>query len=125
MEIPDTSDGSETEKKNDHQITNNPAAFQFSRQGQWLAVYYDDQYYIGEVINFIGQESSVVQFLEKTTGRKDYFWWPRREDVAEIQSCYVFSWDFEVLPVSNDGRVWQVPEIDQIQAAYQRITKLS
>ena len=97
------------------------ALFSFCKQGQWVAVLYDDQFYIGQVIEVAHGQSAVVKCLEQTEGQKDYYRWPRSEDVAETSAHYVYRWDFEVTPVSNDGRVWEVANIDDIASGYELI----
>ena len=49
------------------------ALFSFCRQGQWVAVFYDDQFYIGQVIEVAHGQSAVVKYLEQTKGQKDYY----------------------------------------------------
>lgn len=95
--------------------------FSFCKQGQWVAVLYDDQFYIGQVIEVAHGQSAVVKYLEQTKGRKDYYRWPRSEDVVETSAHYVYWWDFKVTPVSNDGRVWEVANIDDIASGYELI----
>ena len=87
-----------------------------------MAVFYDDQFYIEKKTD--GQ-SAVVKYLEPTKGRKDYYRWPRSEDVAETSAYYVYQWDFEVTPVSNDGRVWEVANIEHITLGYKSIKRRS
>ena len=47
--------------------------FSFCKQGQWVAVLYDDQFYIGQVIEVAHGQSAVVKYLEQTKGQKDYY----------------------------------------------------
>ncbi|KAL8588754.1 hypothetical protein ACOMHN_042096 [Nucella lapillus] len=42
-------------------------------------------------------------------------------DVANVDSQYVFRWDVEVLPVSNDDKIWQVSDLQDIADAYKRL----
>lgn len=51
--------------------------FKFSTQGQWVAVFYNEDFYIGQVIDIKDSETATVQYLEKAGGRKDFFRWPR------------------------------------------------
>jgi len=92
--------------------------FAFQHQGQWVAVFYDDQFYIGQVVHVMNKDMAMVNYLERTTGRSDYFKWPRVEDLAETSSCYVFRWDLDVNPVSSNLRMWHVAEISNIVSAY-------
>ena len=59
-----------------------------------------------------------MKYLERTSTREDYFKWPRVEDMAETAACFVFKWDFEVNPVSNNSRMWQVLGIQDIASTY-------
>lgn len=88
--------------------------FSFKTQGQWVCVFYDNNYYIGQVLDIKNEETADVKFLEKTRGRCDFFKWPACEDIAEVDAKFVFSWDFEVNIHSSDGRLWSVPEVKQL-----------
>ena len=79
--------------------------FTYERQGQWLAVYYDLMFYIGQVIDVQSKSTATIKFLAPTKGRKDYFRWPLADDAAQVESTFVFLWDFDVSPVSSDGRI--------------------
>ncbi|KAL8589985.1 hypothetical protein ACOMHN_007010 [Nucella lapillus] len=94
---------------------------EFTRQGEWVAVFYDQGFLIGQVTLVENPGTAHVSFLENTKSRRDYFRWPRVEDVANVDSQYVFRWDVEVLPVSNDGRIWQVSDLQDIADAYKRL----
>ncbi|KAL8615928.1 hypothetical protein ACOMHN_034604 [Nucella lapillus] len=94
---------------------------EFTRQGEWVAVFYDQGFFIGQVTLVENPGTAHVSFLENTKSRRDYFRWPRVEDVANVDSQYVFRWDVEVLPVSNDGRIWQVSDLQDIADAYKRL----
>ena len=65
-------------------------AFTFQCQGQWVAVYYDNQFYIGQVFDIKNADTADIKFLEQTKGRKDFFRWPANEDIAEVHAQYVF-----------------------------------
>ncbi|KAL3861249.1 hypothetical protein ACJMK2_007297 [Sinanodonta woodiana] len=95
--------------------------FQFENQGEFVAVFYDNHFYLGQVISVKSNDKALVKFMEKFKGRKDYFKWPLIDNVAEIDACYVFRWAFDVSPVSNDGRVWSVPSIKHLQMNYDKI----
>ena len=98
--------------------------FQFTKQGQWVAVYYFEEFYIGQVFAMRNNsQEATVQYLEKTNGGKDCFRWLKREDVADTSAHYVFQWDFECLPVSIDHRIWQVTDVDEFADVYAQISK--
>ncbi|KAL8580974.1 hypothetical protein ACOMHN_017540 [Nucella lapillus] len=94
---------------------------ELTRQGEWVAVFYDQGFFIGQVTLVENPGTAHVSFLENTKSCRDYFRWPRVEDVANVDSQYVFRWDVEVLPVSNDGRIWQVSDLQDIADAYKRL----
>ena len=118
----DDSDSSSSDSESDSEINEEPTeSFCFNRQGQWVSVFYDDNFYIGQVVVVKSQDVAVVKFLQQTKGRIDYFRWPACEDIAEVNHRFVFQWDFEVDIMSNDGRIWCVPQVRHVQRAYQRI----
>ena len=93
----------------------------FSRQGEWVAVYYNDDFYIGQVVDVHSPTEATVKYLRKANGRADYFKWPLVEDVAKTNVFYVFRSNLEVVPVSSDFRVWKVDSIGDISAGYKRL----
>ena len=56
--------------------------FAFRPQGKWVAVSYDDRFYIGQVVHVINKDKATVNYLEQTSGRSDYFKWPRVGDLV-------------------------------------------
>ena len=98
--------------------------FFFKQQTQWVCVFYDNSYYVGQVLAIQNAQTADVKFLEKTRGRFDFFRWPSCEDIAEVEAKFVFCWDFEVNIHSSDGRLWSVPEVKLLEKAYQRIKQL-
>ncbi|KAL8618144.1 hypothetical protein ACOMHN_034371 [Nucella lapillus] len=74
---------------------------EFTRQGEWVAVFYDQGFFIGQVTLVENPGTAHVSFLENTKSHRDYFRWLRVEDVANVDSQYVFRWDVEVLPASS------------------------
>ena len=54
--------------------------FAFRHQGQWVTVSYDDRFNTGQVVQFINKDKVMVNYLEQTSGRSDYFKWPRVGD---------------------------------------------
>ncbi|GFO14465.1 hypothetical protein PoB_004097000 [Plakobranchus ocellatus] len=95
--------------------------FTFERQGTWVATFYDQAYYIGQVVNIISSDRAVIKFLTKAKGRQDLFKWPAVDDVDTVDKLFIFYWDFEVLPFSSDGRLWSIPDIRDIEAGYRRL----
>ncbi|GFS27272.1 hypothetical protein ElyMa_005252700 [Elysia marginata] len=110
-----------TEEESDEEA--NTAAnfiFQFSQQGQWVAVYFDNTFYVGQVITVHSPVKAHVKFLTVCAARTSCYRWPLFEDIAETESKFVFRWDFDVVPAAG-GRLWDVPDNGSIKKAYQRL----
>ena len=45
---------------------------------------------------------------KKKTARDKHFKWPQIADVVETAACCTFKRDFEVVPVGNNARTWQL-----------------
>ena len=56
----------------------------------YVAVYYQQTYYVGRIIN-LDEEPSVFQckFLRKTCGNK--YVWPKTDDIEQISSKFIFA----------------------------------
>ena len=102
--------------RTDPEQSTNTTPFIFTQQGMWVAVAYENDFYIGQTTMLDSQETATVQFLNQ--GYQDIFRWPRVEDVADIESKFVFAFNFDVLS-SNNGRTWSVPELDYLTELYQ------
>ena len=83
--------------------------FIFERQGVWIAVAYEQDFFIGMVIEVHSDISGLVQFLNR--GYMDTYRWPGVDDVAIIQSKFVFLSDFEPI-TKNRCRTMTIPETD-------------
>jgi len=70
-----------------------------------LFLLHDDHFYIGQVAHVINKDKAMINHLEQTSGRSDYFKWPRVEDLAETSACYVSRW-------------WHLAEINNIVSAH-------
>ena len=90
--------------------------FRFSNQGIWVAVAYDDDFFIGTVLDVENFEVATVQFLNR--GFQTTYRWPRIDDVAEVRNQFVFASDVEVVLNAN-GRTYSVSEIDYLQQLYE------
>ena len=89
--------------------------FKFSKQGEYVAVAYENDFFIGEVTDVQSTQLGTVQFLEK--GYENVFKWPRVEEVCIIDSKFVFAASFDVIS-RNNGRTWLVPEYDELNDIY-------
>jgi len=129
-----TSSSSETEsitkqsrgrKQKRDQLSQQPAkstriAFQFSRQGTWVAVAYDKGWYLGQVVVIQSCDKGSVQFLKHVRGCQ--YTWPSVEEVEEIEALHVFDSDIEVS--TTNGRVWSVKQHSSIDVKYRHVKHL-
>ena len=87
-----------------------------------MAVYFNERFYIGQVIEVENPQLAQVQYMLQSNARKDCFKWPSVDDVADTEAYFVFEWDFEVIPVN---RYWMVPAVEEIQQRYNAIKRRS
>lgn len=66
-------------------------SFSYKCQDQWVAVYYYFNFYFDQVIDITSPSSTVVR------------------------------WDFDIIQLSRDDRLWSVPRILAIAEAYKQI----
>ena len=97
--------------------------YEFTRQGEWVAVFYDSNFYIGQVIEVQSEGTATVQYLTKAKGHPSYFRWPSVDDVCSTSAEFVFRWNLDISPVGNNCRLWQVEAVQDITNAYDRINK--
>ncbi len=93
----------------------------FVRQGDWVCVYYDEDYYVGQVIDFKSSEVSTVQFLK--TVSDNIYRWPRTDDVADIQSSFLLCSDLDV-NLSANGRTFNIrdpPDFQHLWTEYKEL----
>ncbi|KAK2142775.1 hypothetical protein LSH36_915g00072 [Paralvinella palmiformis] len=61
--------------------------FKFQQEGQMVAVYFHEDFYIGEVVWVLSEDNGEINFMEKAKqvikGR-EVFRWPSRTDQCEI-----------------------------------------
>ena len=94
--------------------------FQFTKQGT-VAVAYEEQYFIGEVVEIADANKATIQFMR--SGYQKTFQWPQVEDLDEVEAQFVFAWDFDVVPRGGRGRVWTVPDLKKIEELYLKYQK--
>lgn len=93
----------------------------FSTEGAWVAVAYEDSFFVGQVIKVDDEKHAAIQFLRK--GIQDTFKWPLVDDVDPIESKFVFAHDFDVQSGSLTRRTWIVPELDYLEGLYEEYAK--
>ena len=57
---------------------------------QWVAVAYDDQYYIGKIIAIASAEEIRVTFLAMSKQSYSYYKWPKHKDNAKVSAKFIF-----------------------------------
>jgi hypothetical protein len=82
--------------------------FKYRQQGTWVAVYYDDDFYVGQVLTISNEELAEVQFLQSCGVSRSAFRWPRRDDIDTVNANFVFASDFDVAVTTSNGRMWTV-----------------
>ena len=95
-------------------------SFRFQQEGDIVAVYYVEDFFISEVTRVISEEEATVNFLEKA-GSKDgvEYRWPRSEDCTEISSAVVFAKNLQLAPSSSSGRSFFVESPRNVFGRYQ------
>ena len=58
--------------------------YSFSMQSEFVAVHYDNDYYIGEVVDGLPSEERVVNFMEQCTIKSTAFAWPKVPDRCTV-----------------------------------------
>ena len=93
--------------------------FKFCNQGVWVAVAYDEEFFIGQVIEVKSELCGCIQFMKM--GYNQTFKWCGSEDIGEdIESMFVFHHGFEVVPRGSSGRLWSVPDLTRIEKMYRK-----
>ena len=97
-------------------------SFGFSRQGEWVAVFYYDTFHIGQVLDYESKDKGQIKFLERTNSilvNNIIFKWPRGDDIQEVASNFVIHWESEVS--TSQGRLWHVQDLDFMKERYLRL----
>ena len=86
----------------------------FQRQGETVAVHYDQRLYIGEVLQVHDPSKATVTFLCQDLDRNS-FYWPSSLDLDEIDKKYVVQWGVELIPNGQRARKWCVQDFPKLQ----------
>ena len=82
--------------------------FKFTSQGQTVAVYYNDGFFIGQVLQFNSDSKAEISFmLQKNCS--NVFRWSESDRIETVDSMYMFFSDFDLIP---KNRIWSVKEED-------------
>ncbi|KAL5015088.1 hypothetical protein ScPMuIL_009358 [Solemya velum] len=93
--------------------------FEFECQGTRVAVYYDDDYYIGEVVEVTSKTSGNITFMAKCgLKKKSLYRWPVVVNIDNIDSRFVIDWDFNM--TTTNGRMWAVEDEPLLQKMYKQ-----
>ena len=95
--------------------------FKFQREGQMVAVYFMEDFYVGEVMTVFSEEKAEVNFMDKANFQirgQPVFRWPMRQDKCTIDSEVVFACDVELTPSSSSGRAFLVVQPVDLQKKY-------
>ena len=91
----------------------------FTQQGKAVAVYYDHQFYVGNVLEVKeGGKVASVTFMKQVQNR-NVFVWPEVEDISDVNACFVFKHDLDLTSLTN-GRTWSVSDLEELDTLYQR-----
>ena len=94
--------------------------YSFSVQSEFVAVHYDNDYYIGEVVDVLSSEEGVVNFMERCTIKSTAFAWPKVPDRCTVHRNFVFANgnDISLAPISSSGRTWRVQDMTVLLMKY-------
>ena len=95
--------------------------FKFQNIGEIVAVYYVQDYWLGQVSRIRDEASADIDFLVSsgTPGGRRTFRWPRPSKFEEEVPAYcVFAANLVLTPVSAGGRAFE-PEGSDLQASYE------
>ena len=96
-------------------------------QFQFVAVHYDNDYYIGKVVDVLSSEEGVVNFMEWCTIKSTAFAWPKVPDRCTVHRNFVFASgnNISLAPISSSGRTWRVQDMTVLLMKYTHFSALS
>ena len=107
----ETEDEEEKERKEVSQDEENEFAvpdfhFKFHCTGCFVAIGYEDQYYVGEVEEVKSETSAVINFMEQCDRKKTIFKWPDHADRVTVDAQFVI--DANLNLTTTTGRIWTI-----------------
>lgn len=88
-----------------------------------VAVFYQEDYFIGEVTSIRSEDEAEVNFMEKTKavarGKGCVFRWPHPADCCSISAEVVFAKNLTLAPSSSSGRSFVVETPGNLQGRYE------
>ena len=95
--------------------------FSFQQQGQLVAVYFLEDFFVGEVTAVVSPQEAVITFMEKAAFQihgQPAFRWPRRKDECAIAAEFVFTKNIILAPSSTSGRAFIVTSPEKLTPKY-------
>ena len=86
------------------------------QQGMRVLIFYDNQYYVGEVLHTLPEDSdrTSIAFMEQVLKQNIFRW--DEEDFDTVQRKFVMEWD--VPEASRNGRTWSLSNFAIAEAIY-------
>ena len=82
---------------------NSKTSFNFSQQGQTVAVFYYTDFYVGQVLQVHNPDFADVTLMT-STGKDNIFKWPQSEDTDQVAAKYVWFW-LKLCPRTGHGKL--------------------
>ena len=116
------SEGPDAEMENDNKRSKF-GVFSFKQQEASVAVAFDDNVYIGQVMDIKSNNMATVKFLRQIKGAEQSgaFKWPQIDDVSDVDSKFIVDMNSTILPC---GRTVKIPGYDQILEKFQLYQEL-
>ena len=93
-----------------------PTEFRFRKAGQNVAIFYDQDFHVGQVAKIISEHEAEIQFMRKSSLTNNTYTWPSKADTDTVACIFVFDFDFPV--TTTNGRIWHIPSSDTMQKKY-------
>ena len=75
-------------------------------QGQVIAVYYDNNFYLGEVLQSHEDDTAEMSFMDQVPNKNIFRW--KHEDIDVVHKKFVFVWNVRL--ASQNGRSWSTAD---------------
>ena len=84
-------------------------------------MFYDDSFYVGEVVHVISDILAVVKFLKQSS--ENIFRWPGVEDIADVEAKYLLSGDLDVNMCANGRSLYikNAPDFENLWLEYKEL----
>ena len=101
VETSDTDSDSDTASQ---QLQEGDFSFNFSQQGQTVAVFYDRDFYVGQVLQVHNPGFADVTFMT-STGNDNIFKWPQSEDMTKLLQNMCLIPTLKLCPRTRHGKL--------------------